>query len=239
MSDLKQTLDAGVCPSFVTEGELMAGSLCTRDALRYRKDCISLESHRILYAGTSLTQRKRERKCWHQFYPTKRKLIYCSRTVPEIEKALAELKRLMEYRTEMGAEDTDFRGLGLTSRRNLCLHPEVRLLFDHPWKRMLMVRSVKKRKAKSSIRGVGISHPHSLVRREGRILVVSHYVVFTRSVLFSLSRQNWYQELNNYEPGNLIPAGVYTLDDVKKYGQEKGVCPYFTIRRMVSPLREQ
>jgi hypothetical protein len=41
------------------------------------------------------------------------------------------------------------------------------------------------------------------------------------------------QELNNYETGNLIPAGVYTLDDVKKYGVEKGVCPYFTIRRMV------
>lgn len=41
------------------------------------------------------------------------------------------------------------------------------------------------------------------------------------------------QELNNYETGNLIPPGVWTLDDVKKYGQEKGVCPYFTIRRMV------
>jgi DNA excision repair protein ERCC-2 len=26
------------------------------------------------------------------------------------------------------------------------------------------------------------------------------------------------------------------LDDVKKYGQEKGVCPYFTIRRMVSSI---
>jgi DNA excision repair protein ERCC-2 len=60
-----------------------------------------------------------------QFYPTKRKLIYCSRTVPEIEKALAELKRLMEYRLEMGAKDEEFRGMGLTSRRNLCLHPEV------------------------------------------------------------------------------------------------------------------
>ena len=45
------------------------------------------------------------------------------------------------------------------------------------------------------------------------------------------------QELNNYEAGNLIPPGVYTLDDVKKYGQEKGVCPYFTIRRMVSIRR--
>jgi hypothetical protein len=55
MSDLKQTLDAGVCPSFLTEGELMAGSLCIRDALRYRKDCFSTKSHRILYAGTSLS----------------------------------------------------------------------------------------------------------------------------------------------------------------------------------------
>lgn len=41
------------------------------------------------------------------------------------------------------------------------------------------------------------------------------------------------QELNNYETGELIPEGVFTLDDIKKYGQEKGVCPYFTIRRMV------
>lgn len=61
-----------------------------------------------------------------KFYPEKRKLIYCSRTVPEIEKALAELKRLMEYRAEMGANDEGFRGLGLTSRKNLCLNPEVR-----------------------------------------------------------------------------------------------------------------
>lgn len=60
-----------------------------------------------------------------QFYPQSRKLIYCSRTVPEIEKALAELKRLMEYREEQGANDGDFRGLGLTSRKNLCLNPDV------------------------------------------------------------------------------------------------------------------
>lgn len=38
-----------------------------------------------------------------------RKLIYCSRTVPEIEKALAELKRLMQYRKEIyGIDDGDF-----------------------------------------------------------------------------------------------------------------------------------
>jgi hypothetical protein len=45
--------------------------------------------------------------------------------VPEIEKALSELKRLMEYRQQMGCTDEGFRGIGLSSRKNLCLHPEV------------------------------------------------------------------------------------------------------------------
>jgi DNA excision repair protein ERCC-2 len=31
----------------------------------------------------------------------------------------------MAYREEMGAKDDGFRGMGLTSRRNLCLHPDV------------------------------------------------------------------------------------------------------------------
>lgn len=44
--------------------------------------------------------------------------------MPEIEKALAELKRLMEYRQNEGL-DEEFFGLGLTSRKNLCLHPTV------------------------------------------------------------------------------------------------------------------
>lgn len=67
-----------------------------------------------------------------QFFPTKRKLIYCSRTVPEIEKALTELKRLMEYRIECSeteeekGKEKNFIGLGLTSRKNLCINPEVR-----------------------------------------------------------------------------------------------------------------
>lgn len=41
------------------------------------------------------------------------------------------------------------------------------------------------------------------------------------------------KDLENFEPGALIPPGVHTLADVSQYGREKGVCPYFTIRRMV------
>lgn len=44
----------------------------------------------------------------------------------EIEKALAELKALMKYRADQLGQEEDFRGLGLTSRKNLCLHPSVK-----------------------------------------------------------------------------------------------------------------
>lgn len=44
----------------------------------------------------------------------------------EIEKALAELKALMKYREEQLGYKEEFRGLGLTSRKNLCLHPSVK-----------------------------------------------------------------------------------------------------------------
>ncbi|BEI83433.1 hypothetical protein CcaverHIS002_0400370 [Cutaneotrichosporon cavernicola] len=139
-----------------------------------------------------------------QFYPQKRKLIYCSRTVPEIEKALAELKRLMEFRQEQGVDDGEFRGLGLTSRKNLCLNPDVN----------------KQKKGK-------------VVDSMCRDLTSSYACERGRADPGSVPLCSWHEELNNYETGNLIPPGVWTLDDVKKYGQEKGVCPYFTIRRMM------
>jgi DNA excision repair protein ERCC-2 len=44
----------------------------------------------------------------------------------EIEKALYELKDLMKYREKQLGHKEDFRGLGLTSRKNLCLHPSVK-----------------------------------------------------------------------------------------------------------------
>lgn len=44
----------------------------------------------------------------------------------EIEKALVELKALMKFRAERLGHDEEFRGLGLTSRKNLCLHPSVK-----------------------------------------------------------------------------------------------------------------
>ncbi|RLU24142.1 hypothetical protein DMN91_004352 [Ooceraea biroi] len=53
------------------------------------------------------------------------KLIYCSRTVPEIEKVIQELKNLIDYYEEETKSKSNVIGLVLSSRKNMCIHPEV------------------------------------------------------------------------------------------------------------------
>lgn len=147
---------------------------------------------------------------YQQFYPTKRKLIYCSRTVPEIEKALAELKRLIEYRIkyaeneESAAKERNFMGLGLTSRKNLCIHPDVS----------------KEKKG-------------NVVDARCRDLTNSANCEKGRANPGSTELCDWHENLGKLEPGSLIPAGIWTLADVLEYGREKGICPYFAVRRMM------
>lgn len=54
-----------------------------------------------------------------------RKFIYCSRTVPEIEKVIEELKNLLDYYERTDHEKPKLTGLVLSSRKNMCIHPEV------------------------------------------------------------------------------------------------------------------
>lgn len=50
---------------------------------------------------------------------TVRKLIYCSRTVPEIEKVIAELQNLMVYYEKNAPQPPGLIGLVLSSRKNM------------------------------------------------------------------------------------------------------------------------
>ncbi|KAJ3218139.1 hypothetical protein HDU67_006543 [Dinochytrium kinnereticum] len=113
-----------------------------------------------------------------KFYPEKRKLIYCSRTVPEIEKALAELRRLMEYRVsqEKRGNVVDAKCRSLTAS----------------W-----VREAAK-----------TSDPRDIELCE------------------------FFENLESAEATATMPAGVYTLEDLKEFGQKRKYCPYFLARRM-------
>ncbi|PKY08956.1 DNA repair helicase RAD3 [Aspergillus campestris IBT 28561] len=140
---------------------------------------------------------------YQQHYPEHRKLIYCSRTMSEIEKALAELKELMKFRTEQLGYTEDFRALGLTSRKNLCLNPSVKreksgAVVDARC-RSLTAGFVKEKKE----------------RGEDVELCIYH------------------ENLDLLEPHNLVPPGVFTLDGLLKYGEENKQCPYFSARRMM------
>ncbi len=54
------------------------------------------------------------------------KLVYCTRTVQEMEKVLKELKEVTKYRlSECGKTTCDILAIGLSSRRNLCVHETI------------------------------------------------------------------------------------------------------------------
>ncbi|KAJ3071405.1 DNA-dependent ATPase of the nucleotide excision repair factor 4 complex [Podochytrium sp. JEL0797] len=144
---------------------------------------------------------------FQQHYPEKRKLIYCSRTVPEIEKALAELKRLIEYRRRF-LPNEQFLGIGLTSRRNLCVNEEV---------------SKEKR--------------GTFVDAKCRSLTAPWVRSTTTSVKStSPALCSYFENLEaaDIEGAAQMPNGVYTLDDLKTYGQTKKQCPYFLSRKMLA-----
>ena len=140
---------------------------------------------------------------YQQHSSEKRKLIYCSRTMSEIEKALAELKALMKYRTQELGYEEDFRGLGLTSRKNLCLHP-----------------SVKREKS------------GSVVDARCRSLTAG-FVKEKKERGEDVELCVYHDNLDLLEPHNLIPPGVWTFDGMLKYGEQQKQCPYFTARRMM------
>jgi DNA excision repair protein ERCC-2 len=139
----------------------------------------------------------------------------------EIEKALAELKALMKYRAEQLGHEEDFRGLGLTSRKNLCLHPSVKreksgAVVDARC-RSLTAGFVKEKKE----------------RGEDVELCVYHDVSTRRIPLLAFVIDLQVQNLDHLEPHNLVPNGVWTLDGLLRYGEQHKQCPYFTSRRMV------
>lgn len=142
---------------------------------------------------------------YQMHYPEHRKIVYCSRTMSEIEKALIELHKLMEFRANELGEVEDFRGLGLTSRKNLCLHPTIS----------------KERK------GVVVDEKCRRITN-GQLKEKIEKGVPTEDSLCS-----FHEKLYDLEPHNLVPLGVYSFDALIKYCKEEGTCPYFTVRRMI------
>uniref|UniRef100_A0A672QXU9 General transcription and DNA repair factor IIH helicase subunit XPD n=1 Tax=Sinocyclocheilus grahami TaxID=75366 RepID=A0A672QXU9_SINGR len=127
------------------------------------------------------------------------KLVYCSRTVPEIEKVVEELRKLMDYYTKQTEAKNDFLALALSSRKNLCIHPEVSAL-----------------RFGKEVDGKCHSLTASYIRAQ-------HHSNPSQPVC------QFYEEFDAVGRQVPIPPGIYNLDDLKDFGRRKGWCPYFLI----------
>jgi DNA excision repair protein ERCC-2 len=121
-----------------------------------------------------------------------RKLIYCSRTVPEIEKVIAELQNLMEYYKIHAPDAPPITGVVLSSRKNMCIHPTV---------------SREKDGKIVDAKCYGLTASHARERQQ-----------------FDETQEacQYFEGFNAEGRESHLPAGVYSLDDLKEYGRQVG-----------------
>lgn len=129
-----------------------------------------------------------------------RKLIYCSRTIPEIEKVVAELKHLMEYYEKHAAEKPKLTGLVLSSRKNTCIHPEVS----------------KEREGKA-VDGKCYGLTASYIRERHSVDETTPVCQYFEG--YTIEGKEFH-----------LPPDIYSLDDLKQYGRDRNWCPYFLSR---------
>lgn len=138
------------------------------------------------------------------------KLIYCSRTVPEIEKVvkeLSDLKKFIETEFEKDSKKNllkNFVGLCLSSRKNLCIHPEVSMERDG-------------RVVDGYCYSMTASYKRALHKKDPSSKVCVYY-----------------EEYDSVGREAILPSGVYAIDDLKDYARSKGWCPYFLARHAIS-----
>lgn len=155
---------------------------------------------------------------YHLYRPDIAKLIYCTRTVGEMEKVLEELQGVIEYRDKSFQEDNPgtpapkMLALGLTTRRNLCLKPEVSQMES---------------------------------REEADAACRSLTASWVRSSAMEVdggdSQESAKPSLCEYYEGHVregadsvLPAGIYTLEGLMNFGRERRWCPYYTARHCLS-----
>lgn len=129
-----------------------------------------------------------------------RKFIYCSRTVPEIEKVIEELRRIYEYIEKNIFEKPKLTGLVLTSRKNMCIHPDVTSLKEGKF-------------VDGKCHSLTASYVRDRHRADDTTPICQYYEGF---------------DIEGRE--STLPYGVYSIDDLKQYGQDRNWCPYFLAR---------
>lgn len=152
------------------------------------------------------------------------KLIYCTRTVGEMDKVLEELKGLTAFMKKEIGDHFNLLAVGLSSRSNLCIHPTV-----SQKKSALEVDSGCREKTAYWVRESSQKEFEHLKNQTNDLLDIE-------DAAESLGLCKFYEKFqkgvsNTEHPVYLSEGGVYTMNDLREYGKKNGLCPYFTARR--------
>ncbi|XP_052186554.1 general transcription and DNA repair factor IIH helicase subunit XPD isoform X2 [Diospyros lotus] len=131
------------------------------------------------------------------------KLLYCTRTVHEMEKTLAELRLLHRYQVLHLGPSARLLALGLSSRKNLCINPSVVSADNRD-----TVDAACRKLTASWVRALAVENPN-------------------------VPTCPFFENYERAASEAVLPPGVYTLQDLRTFGKEKGWCPYFLARHMV------
>jgi DNA excision repair protein ERCC-2 len=205
--------------------------------------------------------------------PSAGKLVYCTRTVPEMNSVVEELATVLNYRSEQlalmeeqqqqqqgSAEDHDMEDI---SAQNGGDHQPAEDDSGEPKKkRPRKIRGTPKRGREhtmgpsSTPKGAGGSGALALCLSSRRNMCIHERVMAEsdREAVDAACRSmtaTWVVEQARQKPGSMetcsyydnfqaagesttMPSGVYDLEELKKWGQTRGWCPYYLTRQAIN-----
>lgn len=126
--------------------------------------------------------------------------VYCTRTVPELQKAMEELRDLVSCYESEGIK-LDLLAMSLSARPNLCINP--------------------------CVTGGNRSEVDNQCRARTATFVRKQNKESPRPDQLSCS---FFEKLEERPIETIIPRKIFNLEDLKDFGQDEGICPYFAAR---------
>eukprot|EP00934_Nitzschia_sp_Nitz4_P005055 Nitzschia sp. Nitz4//scaffold55_size114948//63607//66252//NITZ4_003904-RA/size114948-snap-gene-0.175-mRNA-1//1//CDS//3329554539//5045//frame0 len=197
--------------------------------------------------------------------PSAGKLIYCTRTVPEMTAVMEELATVLAYRAEQLAlaQPGDFEDMGVQANASQGNVDSMDTSDAEPSrKKPRKIRGVPKRGREHNMgpiansKGAGGNGSLALCLSSRRNMCIHERVMAEsdREAVDAACRNmtaSWVVEQAQQNPGAVetcsyfdsfraagesttMPSGVFDLEELKKWGQARGWCPYFLTRQAIN-----
>jgi DNA excision repair protein ERCC-2 len=176
------------------------------------------------------------------------KLVYCTRTVPEMNHVMEELGIVLAYRAEqlhLQQREDDIENQVENVEESSSSRKRPRRIYSK--KKMGVIDNDGKGAGGSGVLAVCLSSRRNMCIHK-RVMSESD-----REAVDSACRSmtsTWVMEANQRNPGSVetceyfdnfhsqqaitLPSGVYDLEELKKYGESRGWCPYFLTRQAIN-----